>query len=242
MDEVYHGREGLSIAIRLHLAMTAAEMAAVTPLPRHPAWMACHFSPYSTGLTNLPARLPKGSLLILNDRTPIHGHEPQRVCRELKAVLHRFECPGLLVDFQNPPCPEARALTAYLARHLDAPMGISEPFAQEGAAVFLPPVPTDVAVEEYLRKWAGRELWLDASLEGQDITLTPGGAAYGPNRRQDFDHIHQDQALRCHYSIEDTPEGITFHTWRTPEDLKGVLEDAEHRGVTLCVGLFQELG
>ena len=67
MDEVYHGREGLSIGIRLNLAMTAAELGAA-PLPSHPAWMACHFSPYSTGLTNLPPKLPQDSLLILNDR------------------------------------------------------------------------------------------------------------------------------------------------------------------------------
>lgn len=230
------------MAIRQYVAMTAAEMAGTVPLPRHPAWMACHFSPYSTGLCNLPARLPRGSLLILNDRTPIHGHEPQRVCRELKSVLQRFECPGLLVDFQNPVCPEARELADYLARHLEAPLGISPPFAPEAAAVFLPPVPTDVTVGDYLQKWAGREIWLEAALEGQNITLTAGGAVYGPNRRQDFDHVHADSGLHCHYSIEDTPEGITFHTWRTPEDLKGVLEDAERLGVTVSVGLFQELG
>ena len=230
------------MAIPQYLAMTAAEMAGTSPLPHQTAWMACHFSPYSTGLCNLPNKLPRGSLLILNDRTSIHGHDPERVCRELKKVMQQLECPALLVDFQNPPCQEAQALAAFLARHLDAPMGISPPFAQESAAVFLPPVPTDVTAEEYLGKWAGRELWLEASLEGQNIALTPAGAAYSPNRRQDYDHVHFDPALHCRYSIEDTPEGITFHTWRTPEDLKTLLEEAEPLGVTTSVGLFQELG
>ena len=95
------------MAIPQYLAMTAAEMA-LAPLPPHPAWMACHFSPYSTGLTNLPPKLRQGSLLILNDRTPIHCHDPERVCRELNTALHRFGCVGLLVDFQNPVCPETR--------------------------------------------------------------------------------------------------------------------------------------
>lgn len=229
------------MAIPQYLAMTAAEMA-LAPLPPHPAWMACHFSPYSTGLTNLPQKLRQGSLLILNDRTPIHCHDPERVCRELNEVLRRFDCVGLLVDFQNPACPEAGALAAYLAAHLEAPMGIGPDYAGENTAVFLPPVPTDVTVEEYLRKWAGREIWLEAALEGQNITLTPEGAVYAPNRCRDFDHIHEEKILRCHYSMEDTPEGITFHTWRTPEDLHDLLEEAEHQGVTRSVGLYQELG
>lgn len=230
------------MAIAQYLAMTAAEMARTAPLPRYAAWMACHFSPYSTGLTNLPPKLRQGSLLILNDRTPIHCHDPERVCRELKTVLHQFDCAGLLVDFQNPVCPEAKALAAYLGAHLKAPMGIGPDYGVEEAAVFLPPVPTDVTTEEYLKKWAGREIWLEAALEGQNITLTPEGAVYSPNRRRDFDHVHEEQTLHCHYSIEDTPQGITFHTWRTPEDLNQVLQEAEHQGVTRSVGLFQELG
>lgn len=230
------------MAIPQYLAMTAAEMAGTAPLPRYMAWMACHFSPYSTGLTNLPPKLRQGSLLILNDRTPIHRHDPERVCRELNSTLHRLGCVGLLVDFQNPVCPEAKELAAYLDTHLEAPMGIGPDYAVENAAVFLPPAPTDVAVGEYLRKWAGREIWLEAALEGQNITLTPEGAVYAPNRRRDFDHIHIEPSLHCHYSIEDTPEGITFHTWRTPEDLNSLLAETEHHGVTRSVGLFQELG
>lgn len=230
------------MAIPQYLAMTAAEMAGTSPLPHQAAWMACHFSPYSTGLCNLPNKLPRGSLLILNDRTSIHGHDPERVCRELNTALHRFGCVGLLVDFQNPVCPEARVLAAYLDAHLEAPMGIGPDYAAENAAVFLPPAPTDVAVGEYLRKWAGREIWLEAALEGQNITLTPEGAVYSPNRRRDFDHVHEEQTLHCHYSIEDTPQGILFHTWRTMEDLKQLLQEAEAFGVTQAIGLYQELG
>lgn len=231
----------MSIAIRLHLAMTAAELGSQSPLPRHPAWMACHFSPYSTGLTNLPLKLPKQTLLILNDRTPIHGHDPERVCRELNDVLNRFQCPGLLVDFQNKPCRESAELVSYLAEHVQAPLALPPEF-DRGKAVFLPPVPTDVRAEVYLQAWAGREIWLEAALEGQDLSLTAEGISVRPNRRFQFDHVHEDTALHCHYSILDTPEGFLFHTWRTPEDLAGLLAEAEGLGVRTGVGLYQELG
>lgn len=230
------------MAIPQYLAMTAAEMSRTAPLPQHPAWMACHFSPYSTGLTNLPAALPPDSLLILNDRTPIHGHDPERVCQQLQELLHRFACRGLLVDFQNPPCPESLALAEFLAEHLEFPMGISPEYPIETPAVFLPPVPTDVKLCDYLSKWGSREIWLEAALEGQDITLTPQGAVYSPNRRRDFDHVHAEDRLHCHYSIQDSPGGLVFHTWRTPEDLESLIKEAETLGVTQTVGLYQELG
>lgn len=242
MEELYHEAEGLSMAIRQYLAMTAAEMAFVSSPPHHAAWMACHFSPYSTGLTNLPPKLPPESLLILNDRTSIHGHEPERVLRELEQVLHQFHCPGLLIDFQNPPTREALELTAYLAKRLDVPMAVPPEYAIECTAVFLPPVPTDVSPEDYLKKWEEKEIWLEAALEGQNILLTKDGAVSSPNRRQDFVHIHEEAKLRCHYSIEDTPQGILFHTWRTKEDLQQLLQEAESFGVTHAVGLYQELG
>ena len=230
------------MAIRQYLAMTGAEMALAASLPPCPAWMACHFSPYSTSLTNLPGKLPPECLLILNDRTPIHGHDPARVCQELEQVLHRFGCTGLLVDFQNPPCPESLALADYLCRNLEVPMALPPEYGGETRAVFLPPVPTDVALEAYLEKWRGREIWLDASRLGQNILLTEKGAAYEENRRQDFDHVHADEKLHCHYSMEEAGDALVFHTWRTREDLTQLLEEAERLGVTQAIGLYQELG
>ena len=230
------------MAIRQYLAMTAAEMTFASSLPHNAAWMACHFSPYSTGLTNLPTSLPQESLLILNDRTPIHGHEPERIYRELEQVLHRFRCTGLLIDFQNPPTPEALALTVYLANKLDVPLAAPPEYAGECKAVFLPPVPTDVSLEDYLKKWKDKEIWLEAALEGQNILLTKDGAVYSLNRRQDFSCVHEEAKLHCHYSIEDTPQGILFHTWRTGEDLQRLLQEAESLGVVQSVGLYQELG
>ena len=66
------------MAIAPFLAMTGAEMRNNSVLPDKIAWMACHFSPYGTGLSNLPKNLPAGSLLMVDDITPPHGHDPHQ--------------------------------------------------------------------------------------------------------------------------------------------------------------------
>ena len=71
------------MVLPLYLAMTAAEIRANTDFPPNIGYMACHFSPYGTGLSNCPAHLPEGSMLILNDRTPVYGHCPERIAQQL---------------------------------------------------------------------------------------------------------------------------------------------------------------
>ena len=229
------------MAIPHYLAMTAAEMETASPLPKRAAWMACHFSPYSTGLANLPEQLPEGCMLILNDRTPIHKHDPERIAEELKTVLERFHCCGLLLDFQNPGSGETAALARYLAENLNCPLGISQEYQVDKAAVFLSDVPPTIPLEDYLKPWQGQTVWLETALEGQTITLTEKGAAFETNTAQDFLPAHADAALHCHYHIRQEENALVFHTWRTPEDLKSMLAEAEALGVTLAVGLYQEL-
>jgi hypothetical protein len=52
-------------------------------LPERIAWMACHFSAYGKGISNMPTSLPPGAALILNDRMPPFGHDPATVAKEL---------------------------------------------------------------------------------------------------------------------------------------------------------------
>lgn len=229
------------MAIPQYLAMTAAEMQGSLPLPEKCAWMACHFSPYSTGLCNLPSALPPGSLLIFNDRTPIHGHDPARICRELNEALEGLDCAGLLLDFQNPPSRESQTLVAYLEEHLQFPMGISPKYSVESAAVFAPPVPTDTPIADYLARWRGRSVWLEAALEGQTILLTASGAQRSTSPSPPNAPAFADEALHCHYSIEEKSDAVAFYTWRTQDDLSALLEEAEHLDVKLSVGLYQEL-
>ena len=82
------------MAIRPFLAMTAAEIRGTETLPPKTAWMACHFSPYSTGLSNLPKALPPGSMVILDDITPIHGHDSETIAAQLRPRLDALKSSG----------------------------------------------------------------------------------------------------------------------------------------------------
>ena len=221
----------------LYLALTAAEFMNSSSFPRNLAWMACHFSPYGTGLSNLPPDLPPGSMLILNDRTPIHGHDPEEILYQIKQISPRL----LLLDFQK-QAAEARQLADYLLPGLECPVGVSHLYAGElDCPVFLPPVPADVPAAEYLSRWKGREIWLEAALEGLRYTVTAQGSTPSPLPHPPSGG-QADTALHCHYTIEEHPYGVDFLLYRTPEDLKHLLQNAKSHGVTCAVGLYQELG
>ena len=75
------------MGISHYLAMTAEEIATTDILPEHTAYMACHFSPYGTGLTNIPESLPKNAILILNDRIPFCGHDKALIAKQLAQLM-----------------------------------------------------------------------------------------------------------------------------------------------------------
>lgn len=207
------------------------------------AWMACHFSLWGTGLTNLPDTLPPGSLLMVDDRTPLRGHDPQTVARQLEQALEGCGCAGILLDFQRPGNGEAGAMASYLEKRLSCPVGVSSLYGQATKGpVCLPPPPCSVPLEAHLSSWAGREIWLELAGEGQTLLLTPRGAATGlfpgPPPMEGF----QDGALNCHYRVRLTPEGARFILWRTREDLEGLEEKARALGVSRTLGLWQQWG
>ena len=117
------------MGISLYLAMTAAEISACDTLPDMLAYMACHFSPYSTGLSNIPGSLPPESVLILNDRTPICGHDPKLITYQLTQALDELQCKGLLLDFQRPGCEESAVLAKQLINEVPCPVGLSAAYA-----------------------------------------------------------------------------------------------------------------
>lgn len=229
------------MAIPLYLALTGAEFHCCKALPDKIGWMACHFSPYGTGLSNLPQRLPEGSLLILNDRTPIRGHDPQRIQEQLSQAVETFKCAGLLVDFQRPDCSEAAVLVRTLAT-LPCPVAVSSPYAEESdCAVFVSPVPLLRPVGDYLARWAGREVWLDAAADGLCVTVTAEGSRLHPLSPGEMpDCLHRDETLHCHYRIDLTDHRADFTLQRTKDDLQALLEDARSHGATHAVGLYQE--
>lgn len=229
------------MAIHGYLAMTAAEFREYPSNGSKIAWMACHFSPYGTGISNCPASLPEESMLILNDRTPICGHDPQRIAEQLVQLADSLKCACVLLDFQRPGVPETAELAEFLQRTLPCPTAVSDVYARSGELpVFLPPVPPDIPIGEYLSPWQGREIWLEAALPGCVVELTEDGARKKPLEEVPAEG-YWDETLCCHYRIT-VGETAIFSLYRTPEDLKLLLRRAEALGVTRTVGLYQELG
>ena len=231
------------MAIMPFLAMTAAEMYASSSLPEKVAWMACHFSPYGTGLSNLPKAMPPGSLLMVDDITPPHRHDPDFIAEQLSACVETFRCSGVLLDLQRRNCKETASIAAQLAAALPCPVIISDHYAAElDYPVFLSPVPPSVPLEEHLLPWKGREIWLEIGLDGEILTLTEQGCQATPLPYPDIDaEGFYDKELHCHYTIETNEKSAGFTLRRTKEDMAQLLAEAETLGVVGAVGLYQEL-
>lgn len=230
------------MAIPVNLAMTAAEFCFCTQLPPDAAWMSCHFSSCSKGLSNLPNRLPPGSLLVLDDQTPLDSHDSQQIGAELEACVRELGCCGVLLDFQRPGVEEALELASYLTAALPCPVAVTAQYARENdAAVFLPPLPCHVPLKDWTAPWQGRQLWIELALDREVITLTDRGAEITPGAFEEETGF-QDKNLHCHYKAAVEEQKAVFHLWRTCEDLNCLLEEAEALGIQRAVGLFQELG
>lgn len=231
------------MAIAPFLAMTAAEMYSVSELPDKIAWMACHFSPYGLGLSNLPKELPAGSLLMVDDMTPPHGHDPVRIAGQLSACVESLQCCGVLLDFQRGGCKETLVIAEYLSEALPCPVVVSESYAHNlSCPVFLSPLPPSAALETYLLPWKDREIWLDLGTDGECIILTESGAEA---QALPYPDMHSpgfhDSSLCCHYTVQTDEKSAGFTLWRTRNDLKELLAEAETLGVSGAVGLYQEL-
>jgi hypothetical protein len=150
------------MVLPLYLAMTAAEIRANTDSPPNIGYMACHFSPYGTGLSNCPMHLPEGSMLILNDRTPIHGHDHGLIADQLTELVEKLKCDSVLLDFQRADVPELSLLAQKLSASLPYPVGVSDLYAENlDCSVFLPPVMPDTPLTQHLASWqAGISGWI----------------------------------------------------------------------------------
>ena len=230
--------------IARYLAMTGGEMAGKSVFPAHTAWMACHFSPGGSGLSNLPKWLPPGSLLILDDSTPIHDHDPERIAAELRECRERLQCAGLLLDFQRPGIEQAQRLADYLCGALPFPVAVSDNYAAGlDSSVFVSPIPPDEAMAPRLARWRGREIWLDTTMEGLELVLKQDGAQSTPLPPWECPEDGlEDKKLHCHYRVFLGEDCAVFSLWRTQGDIAAHLEEAEALGVTAAVGLFQEFG
>lgn len=224
--------------IPLYLAMTAAEISQNTQLPDKIGWMACHFSPYGTGLSNCPQWLPPGSLLILNDRTPICGHDPEIVAEQLCSIAANLACAGILLDLQRPCCEAAAAVVQAICASTPCPVAATVPYCCEsGCGVFLTP-PLHIPLAEYLAPWQGREIWLEAAVEETEFVITENGCRQGPLPCPPAVFPHQSSEAFSNYHIAVEKDAVRFSLRRTREDVERMISAAEN--VRCFVGLYQQ--
>lgn len=232
------------MVLPLYLALTAAEISSVSSVPERCAFMACHFSPYTEGISNIPVSLPNGAMLILNDRFPCQGHSADLVANQISEAALRLGCESVLLDFQRPPDPESMSIVSRILATLSCPVAVTEAFAADlNCPVFLSPAPLHLPLSDYLAPWQGWEIWLEAALCQEEILVTDKGMTQHTVFPTELitGGFYED-ALRCCYRTEIHDDTIRFTLYDTPESLEQKLELSASLGVARAVGLWQELG
>ena len=223
-----------------YLAMTSTEFSRAAPLPEHSAWMACHFSPYGTGLSNKPKALPKGNMLILNDLIPWDHHNPEQVAEELQALVDCFSVRRLLLDLERPGVADVPKMIDCILKKVSCSIGISHHYAVEGYPVFVPPTPPDMPAEKYLQPWKNHKIWLEITAEPLCLEITEKGCQEAIWCQEKALPEHWNDALFCHYQIYTQHDRIQFLLYRKEDALQGFLERLAPLGVECAVGLYQE--
>lgn len=226
----------------LYLAMTSAELATCTPPPQ-PGYMACHFSAYGAGLTNLPSSLPPGSLLILNDRTPPLHHDPALVSSQLAQAAENLAAAAILLDLQQPYNTPAAAMVDAIVRQMPCPVVVSELYAKDfDCDIFLSAPPLHMPLQQALQAFPNRRIWLEIATEPELLVLTEEGCRHDFCDEADIpEEGFFDEKLCCHYRMQLQKKAARFLLWRTKEDLQAYLHTAEDLGIHNAVGLYQQL-
>ena len=203
------------MVLPLYLAMSAPEM---RPIP-HPAFLVLEDR-------QVP---PAGVLPVITDAFAPDRQTLLRLCRGREAVL---------LDFERPPTAEVREMI----RDLPCPAGAPPGYAPEGP-VFLPPAPLHVPMEEYLSPWKGREIWLEAALQKQIVTVTAEGCAvFPPCTNSGLTEGFYSEKLCCRFTQNFSENRAVFTLFDPPDTWRIKLDRAGELGVTRAIGLFQELG
>lgn len=224
--------------IPIYLAMTSAEFYHCDPIPEKVAWMACHFSPYGTGLSNLPPALPEGSLLILNDRMPPTDHDPALVADTLAQVARQHRCAGILLDLQQPGQTLTTQIAEAVCNAAPCPVAVTEYYCQGlDCAVFLSP-PLHIPLAEYLASWQGRDIWLEGAVEDLAYVITQTGCHKEPLPCPPADLPHEAPGAFSRYHIVVEAEAVRFSFRRSREDVAQMATQAQAQ---CMVGLYQQL-
>ena len=225
------------MALPIYLAMTPGEFQGCQTLPEHLGWMACHFSAYAQGLSNMPHSLPSQSLLFVDDQLPPQEHDKNRILQQLCGAAEQFDLRGIVFDFQRSYLPELAELLETVKTGLPCPYAVTPQYAVENAAIFLPPVPCHVVPQQYLEKWKGWPIWLELENLGATLTVTDQGCQVSEGADPEGRVLFHEPRLHCHYTVLAQPERAVFTLHRTREDTHGLLDAL---GVELAVGLYQQ--
>lgn len=203
------------MVLPLYLAMSALEL---QPIP-HGAFLVLDH-------TEVP---PPGILPVITDHFPLDGQVLDRICQGREAVV---------LDFEQPPTSERRAMLRGLPCPCAAPPG----YCDDGP-VFLPPAPLRTPLEVYLAPFQGREIWLEAALQQQTITVTARGTTITPpSPSRGLTGGFYEKHLRCRFTQDFSRDRAVFTLFDTPETLREKLAHAAALGVTRAIGLYGELG
>lgn len=226
---------------KVFLAMTPGEM--THTLPTHLAYMACHFSPYSKGLSNLPTFLPKNSILLIDDSMSVSTHDPVLICKQLQEIVNQFAICAVLADFQNPVDEAALPIFATLLDTLSCPFAVTEHYAKQlHCPVFLASLPVNMALSTYLEPWKDQDIFLEVAPGSLEITLTEKGSVFKVPALQNTCALPlHDPRLHCHYQVEVFKDKAVFTLRRTRDDLTTLVNEAYHLGIHSAIGLYQEL-
>lgn len=229
------------MSIPCYLALTAAEFAHANQLPEKIAWMACHFSCYGTGLSNLPEDLPGGSVIILNDRTPPHKHDPQRILAQFLQLAETLKPDGVLLDFQRSGIALNRQVAEVLVKELVCPVGVTAEYARDlECPVFLEPPPLHVAPAQHFACWEGREIWLEFAPETKKYTVTEDGCTIENAEHSPLpEPIFTEESLFCRYHTELLDDAAVFTLQRTKADLEALISNNPQ--ISRAIGLYQQL-
>lgn len=228
------------MALQRYMAITGTEFYSLSQLPSNPAWMACHFSGYSTGLSNMPDSFPADSIIMLDDSTPIQDHDPERILTELKQLYKRIAPAGFLLDFQRPDSPETADLVKLLCQALPCPVSVSHLYAEElDCPVFLPPPPLHKPLREHLEAWSDREIWLEIAPDSQAIAVTNDGCQYFPGTDTPLaEPVFYNEDLFCRYHTQILKDRVVFSLQRGPQEWENLLAQAAEFSIVACVGLY----
>lgn len=225
--------------LRFYLAMTEAEIRNAPILPKHLAYMACHFSPYGTGLVNIPEKLPPGSILIVNDRVPVTHHNPGIIANQLSAAVRKLKAYGVLMDLQVSGNQQTAKIVEKVIHTLPCPVAVSEPYANDLSCPIFGAPAIYQPIADYIRGKKGRPLWLETFEEAAILTVTPSDC----KSEQCTVHTNgnfYDETLQCRYTFNVEKGCVRFTLSRRVEESKAYLQTAQSLGIEVAIGLYQE--